>query len=151
MWCVIKWKTLHGDLRCQSRSALWGNRLVSVSGAATASFSYDADGKQVKAVVDGVTTYYIGNHYEVKNNIVTKYYFAGATRLAVRTGGTLSFLLGNHPSTSLRASLGRRWVEPCVEFVETLSRPRPPPRTRAARQPEVAIRDAKLDSRTQTC
>ena len=36
----------------------------------------------------------------VKNSIVTKYYFAGATRIAVRTGGTLSFLLGDHLGSS---------------------------------------------------
>jgi RHS repeat-associated protein len=76
------------------------NRLVSVSGAATASFVYDADGKQVKATVNGVTTYYVGSHYEVKNSVVTKYYFAGATRLAVRTGTTLSYLLSDHLGSS---------------------------------------------------
>lgn len=76
------------------------NRLVSVSGAATASFVYDGDSKQVKSVVDGVTTYYVGNHYKVKNSVVTKHYFAGATRLAVRTGGTLSFLLADHIGSS---------------------------------------------------
>ncbi len=76
------------------------NRLVSVTGAATASFSYDADGRQVIGTVNGVTTYYVGNHYEVKNDVVTKYYFAGATRLAVRTGGTLSFLLADHIGSS---------------------------------------------------
>jgi RHS repeat-associated protein len=76
------------------------NRLVSVTGAATASFVYDADGKQVKSIVGGVTTYYVGNHYEVKNSVVTKYYFAGATRLAVRTNGTLSYLLGDHLGSS---------------------------------------------------
>ena len=76
------------------------NRLVSVTGAATASFSYDGDGRQVKSVVNGVTTYYVGNHYEKKGTTVTKYYFAGATRLAVRTGGTLRFLLGDHLGSS---------------------------------------------------
>ncbi len=76
------------------------NRLVAVSDAATASFAYDADGKQVIGTVNGVTTYYVGNHYEVKNDVVTKYYFAGATRLAVRTGGTLSFLLADHIGSS---------------------------------------------------
>jgi RHS repeat-associated protein len=76
------------------------NRLVSVTGASTANFYYDADGKQVKTVVNGVTTYYVGNHYEVKNSVVTKYYFAGATRLAVRTNGTLSYLLGDHIGSS---------------------------------------------------
>jgi RHS repeat-associated protein len=76
------------------------NRLVSVTGAATANFHYDADGKQIKATVNGVTTYYVGNHYEVKSSVVTKYYFAGATRIAVRTGGTLSYLLGDHLGSS---------------------------------------------------
>jgi RHS repeat-associated protein len=76
------------------------NRLVAVTGAATANFYYDADGKQVKSVVGGVATYYVGNHYEVKNSVVTKYYFAGATRLAVRTSGTLFFLLGDHLGSS---------------------------------------------------
>jgi RHS repeat-associated protein len=71
-----------------------------VTGASTANFYYDADGKQVKTVVNGVTTYYVGNHYEVKNSVVTKYYFAGATRLAVRTNGTLSYLLGDHIGSS---------------------------------------------------
>jgi RHS repeat-associated protein len=50
--------------------------------------------------MNGITAIYVGNHYEVKNSIVTKYYFAGATRIAVRTGGTLSFLLGDHIGSS---------------------------------------------------
>ncbi|NWF65696.1 MAG: RHS repeat protein, partial [Chloroflexi bacterium] len=69
------------------------NRLVSVSGAVTASFLYDADGKQVKAVVGSTTTYYIGAHYQVDNGVVTKYYSAGATRIAMRKNGTLYYLL----------------------------------------------------------
>jgi RHS repeat-associated protein len=95
------------------------NRLVSVTGASTANFYYDADGKQVKTVVNGVTTYYVGNHYEVKNSVVTKYYFAGATRLAVRTNGTLSYLLGDHPSTSLRTSIGSSSVTTDANGVKT--------------------------------
>jgi hypothetical protein len=58
------------------------NRLVSVTGAATASFTYDGDSKQVKSIVGGVTTYYVGQHYEKKGTMVTKYYFAGAARIA---------------------------------------------------------------------
>lgn len=76
------------------------NRLVSVTGAATANFTYNADGQQVKATVNGTTTVYVGQHYEVKNGVVTKYYMAGATRLAVRTGGTLSYLLSDHLGSS---------------------------------------------------
>ena len=74
---------------------LWGNRLVSVTGAATASFVYDGDGRQVKATVNGITAVYIGNHYEVKNSVVSKYCFAGSTRLAVCTDGTLFYLLSD--------------------------------------------------------
>ncbi|WKZ50325.1 MAG: RHS repeat-associated core domain-containing protein [Anaerolineales bacterium] len=76
------------------------NRLVSVTGAATASFVYDGDSKQIKATVNGITAVYVGNHYEVKNSIVTKYYFAGSTRIAVRKDGTLSFLLSDHLGSS---------------------------------------------------
>ena len=46
------------------------NHLVSVTGDATASFAYDADGNQVQATVDGVTTYYVNQSYEVKNEVV---------------------------------------------------------------------------------
>ena len=72
------------------------NRLVAVSGAAAANFVYDADGKQVIGTVNGVTTYYVGNHYEVMGGVATRYYFAGATRLAVRTGGTRVLPVGDH-------------------------------------------------------
>ena len=40
------------------------NRMTAVSGAATATFVYDGDGKRVKVVVGGVTTTYIGNYFE---------------------------------------------------------------------------------------
>ncbi|GIK75698.1 MAG: hypothetical protein BroJett021_46860 [Chloroflexota bacterium] len=36
------------------------NWLVGVSGAASAGFVYDGDGRRVKATVNGVTTYYAG-------------------------------------------------------------------------------------------
>ncbi len=55
------------------------NRLVSVSGGgSSASFVYDGDGNRVKATIDGVTTYYVGRHYEYRNSSTyTKYFFAG--------------------------------------------------------------------------
>ena len=46
------------------------NRLTGVSGGASATVgnsvaaTYDGDGNRVKGVVGGVTTYYVGNHYE---------------------------------------------------------------------------------------
>ncbi len=78
------------------------NRLVKVekNGAELATFVYDGDGRQVKATINGETTVYVGPHYEVKGSVVTKYYFAGATRIAMRENGTLSYLLGDHLGSS---------------------------------------------------
>ncbi len=74
-----------------------------------ASFAYDADGKQAKSIVGSTTTYYVSAHYQVDNGVATKYYLAGATRIAtpalapgasVRKNGTLYYLLTDHASTS---------------------------------------------------
>ncbi len=70
--------------------------------AMNASFTYDGDGKRVKSTINGATTYFVGAHYEVANGVVTKYYYAGSQRIAMRTNGTLNYLLGDHlGSTSL--------------------------------------------------
>jgi RHS repeat-associated protein len=77
------------------------NRLVGVSGALTASFVYDGDGKRVKSTIAGVTTYFVGNIYEKTGTTETKYYYAGGARVAMRVcpGGTCSaptYLLSDH-------------------------------------------------------
>ena len=51
---------------------------------ATATFNYDADGNRVKTVIGAVPTYYIGNYYEVSGSNITKYYYAGGQRVAMR-------------------------------------------------------------------
>jgi hypothetical protein len=71
-----------------------------------ATFTYDGDGRRVKSVLTtnagSTTTYFIGNHYEVVNGVVTKYYYAGTQRIAMRKNGTLSYLFGDHlGSTSM--------------------------------------------------
>ena len=68
-----------------------------------ATFVYDGDGKRVKSTFNGtITTYFAGAHYEVTGSTITKYYYAGAQRIAMRTGSTLSYLVGDHlGSTSL--------------------------------------------------
>ena len=38
----------------------------------------------------------IGDQYEVSGGVVKKYYSAGGRRIALRSGGTLSWLLGDH-------------------------------------------------------
>jgi YD repeat-containing protein len=79
------------------------NRLVSVTvGGSAGSFVYDGDGNRVKSFYPGMTTYYIGNYYEKTNGGVTKYYYAGGQRVAMRSNGTLSYILSDHlGSTSL--------------------------------------------------
>jgi RHS repeat-associated protein len=72
------------------------NRLVGVSGAASAAFVYDGDGRRVKGTVNGVTTYYVGDYYEVSGGVVKKYYSAGGQRIAMRSGGALYWLLNDH-------------------------------------------------------
>jgi RHS repeat-associated protein len=73
-----------------------------------ASFTYDADGKRVKSVMDGETTLFVGAHYEVKNgNQITQYYLAGTTRVTMRKytipqNMSVEYLLSDHlGSTSL--------------------------------------------------
>jgi RHS repeat-associated protein len=73
------------------------NRLVSVSGAMTASFAYDGDGKRVRSTIGSTTTYFIGNIYELTGETATKYYYAGATRFAMRVDtADPYYLLSDH-------------------------------------------------------
>ncbi len=99
------------DEESRSGSMLLGG---AVSELESAAYSYDGDGNLVKSVIDGVTTLYIGDHYqEVIDGIdttVVKYYFAAAMRIAVRTQvnedpSTLYWILGDHlGSTAVTAS-----------------------------------------------
>ncbi|MBI5840803.1 MAG: RHS repeat-associated core domain-containing protein [Chloroflexi bacterium] len=74
---------------------------------AEASFLYDGDGRRVAQTLNGVTTYFVGNYYEVTGGVVTKYYYAGAQRIAMRRDGTLYYLLSDHlGSTSLTTDAG---------------------------------------------
>ncbi|MBV6396865.1 MAG: hypothetical protein HFACDABA_02467 [Anaerolineales bacterium] len=81
------------------------------------STTYDGDGRRVKSVVNGETILFAGpfGHYELKGNEVTKYYFAGASRIVVRKyiivpqSSSLTYLAGDHlgsTSLALDASTG---------------------------------------------
>ena len=74
------------------------NRLTTVTknGQPLAGFTYDGDGVQVAATVNGITTKYVGGIYEVEGTNVTKYYLAGMNRVAVRSNGVLNYLLQDH-------------------------------------------------------
>jgi RHS repeat-associated protein len=82
------------------------NRMTAMSGGTTASFVYDGDGKRVKGTSGGVTTTYIGNYFEWTGSTssMKKYYYDGATRVAMRTGSTLNWLFGDHLGSSSRAA-----------------------------------------------
>ncbi len=82
------------------------NRLQTVSGnSTTTTFTYDGDGNRVKKVEGGVTTYYVGGYYEKQGSTITKYYYAGGQRIAMRKGGVVYYLHGDHlGSTSLTTS-----------------------------------------------
>jgi RHS repeat-associated protein len=84
------------------------NRLTQVSGAAAATFNYDGDGQRVLGLEGGTTTVYIGNYFEWKGSTSTmvRYYYAGAERVAMRTGtADPLWLVGDHlGSTSVVAN-----------------------------------------------
>ncbi len=75
------------------------NRLVGVNWGVTATFTYDGDGNRVKGeITGGDTTTYIGNYVEWIEGAdypLVKYYYAGNTRVAMRSD-SLKFLLGDH-------------------------------------------------------
>ncbi len=80
------------------------NQMTGVSGpnGMSASFAFDGDGKRVTSTIGTSTTYFVGNIYEVANGVVSKYYYAGGQRIALRSAGVVSYLLGDHlGSTSL--------------------------------------------------
>ncbi|GFE60791.1 RHS repeat-associated core domain-containing protein [Geobacter sp. AOG2] len=82
------------------------NQLVRVrhndaSGAVLAEYVYDYNGQRIKKVQNGVTTYYIGKHYETQitdeSQTNTSYYFANGERVAKKdTTGKLSYYHSDH-------------------------------------------------------
>jgi len=95
------------------------NRLITVSGNRTASYTYDGDGVLVKAVdsSNNITTVVVGPHYEVRNTTPRKYYYAGSVRVAMRDNGTLYFLLSDHlGSTNLTLDSSGNRLDPNAEL-----------------------------------
>jgi RHS repeat-associated protein len=73
------------------------NRLTSITvGGTTTTFVYDGDGNRVKKTVNGVSTFYVGNHYEVTNGVATKYYYFGKQRVALRSAAGVVYLHSDH-------------------------------------------------------
>ncbi|HEY3353039.1 MAG TPA: FG-GAP-like repeat-containing protein [Polyangia bacterium] len=66
------------------------------SGSLTTSFVYDALGNRVKKASASGTVEYVGALYEKRPGGATRYYFAGAMRLAKRDASGLSFFHTDH-------------------------------------------------------
>lgn len=82
------------------------NQLVRVrndnaAGAIIAEYFYDYNGQRIKKVENGVTTYYIGKHYEKQfagnSQSSTDYYFANGERVAKKEStGKLTYFHSDH-------------------------------------------------------
>ena len=84
------------------------NHMIGVTGPVTTTFTYNGDGQRVIATEGVTTTIFVGSYseWDVNSEKVTKYYFAGAVRIAMREGTSDPvWLLGDHlGSTSVAAS-----------------------------------------------
>ncbi len=47
----------------------------------------------LQSVVGSTTTYFVGSHYESSGGVITRYYLAGGTRVAMRKGSDFYWLL----------------------------------------------------------
>ncbi|MFZ1466077.1 MAG: hypothetical protein WAV60_18685, partial [Anaerolineae bacterium] len=78
------------------------NRVQQVKQGSTvlASYTHDADGNRVKAVIGSSTTVYVGTIYEKttsgSSTTITKYYQAGGQRIALRVNGVVRWLATDH-------------------------------------------------------
>jgi RHS repeat-associated protein len=81
-------------------------RLASIgSGTATTSYRYDADGTQLIRRDPTTVTVFLGDDELVydtttRTKTATRYYRAGGRTIAVRAGGTLQWLVGDHHGTN---------------------------------------------------
>lgn len=65
----------------------------------SATFKYDGNGERVKKVDGGVTTIFLGQHYEVRAGVVTKYINFGGAMIAKKVGSTKYWLHSDHLGT----------------------------------------------------
>jgi YD repeat-containing protein len=96
------------------------NQLAQVKQGSTvlASYTYDGDGVLVKKVAGGQTTVYVGPHYEknLTTGVITKYFYLGSQRVALRQGGTPYYLHADHGFAD-EAWAARAWSQsPAVAY-----------------------------------
>ncbi len=72
---------------------------MAVTGAAQAEFGYDGEGRRIYSTTGLTTTVFVGSYFEwnAASGEGVSYYYAGATRLAMRTGGQAAvFFVTDH-------------------------------------------------------
>jgi RHS repeat-associated protein len=73
---------------------------ITYGSSATTTLLYDGTGTRAKKTVGSTTTYYIGDHYEIKGGVAYKYIFAGNLRVAQIAGSTVSYFHKDHLGSS---------------------------------------------------
>lgn len=89
--------TIRGKLDISYNVENMPTRITTGAGT-TVNFAYDGNGVRAKkSARNKTTTYYIGKHFEVTDDGgTTKYIFAGAIRLAMKTGSDIYYFHKNH-------------------------------------------------------
>ena len=87
------------------------NKLESVnwsdnSGNHSVTFTYDGDGNRLLKTQAGVTTVYIGNYYEKTGSAVTKYYYFGGQRVAMRDSSGVKYFHSDHLGSAILTTNG---------------------------------------------
>jgi RHS repeat-associated protein len=100
------------------------NRIANINGA---TYAYDGEGRRVKKTVNGVTTYYLSDDYEVTNGVATKYILLSGMLIAKRVGTAQSWIhtdaMGSLESEtdSRGGELQRKVYKPYGDILSTLS------------------------------
>ena len=87
------------------------NRLAGVSGASTASFTYNGDGERVVSTVGGAVVVYVGEYFEWQpaTTALTKYYYAGEPAGGhADGGGRAAVVVGRSPGQHIGGCQHRR-------------------------------------------
>ena len=92
-----------------AQKAMGMSPLRGVESLTGAVYVYDGDGTMVKSIINGVSTYYAGRHYNItedgEGTHIQKTYAFGSMTIAVRTDGILKWLLADHlGSTTITAN-----------------------------------------------
>lgn len=85
--------------------------LTGMSGTGlAANYVHDGDGNRIKSIVDGKTTYSIGNYYEKidekignePSTTIKKYYYAGGARLAMSDNEGVRYFVTDHMGSTTK-------------------------------------------------